>query len=63
MQRYLECSSQILCTSGIGPDCDPATLDAAVTGQIVIHAAVDAQGNVDVADADVTQPLIQLHKT
>ncbi|WP_171355288.1 hypothetical protein, partial [Acinetobacter baumannii] len=26
-----------------------------VTGQIVIHAeAVDAQGNVDVADADVT---------
>ncbi|SUU59010.1 biofilm-associated protein [Acinetobacter baumannii] len=36
-----------------------ATLDATaadpVTGQIVIHAeAVDAQGNVDVADADVT---------
>ncbi|MDC4513081.1 hypothetical protein NQ759_18805, partial [Acinetobacter baumannii] len=36
-----------------------ANLDAAaaetVAGQIVIHAeAVDAQGNVDVADADVT---------
>ncbi|AVF06158.1 hypothetical protein AM457_00410 [Acinetobacter baumannii] len=39
-----------------------ATLDATaadpVTGQIVIHAeAVDAQGNVDVADADVTVTL------
>ncbi|WAU37669.1 hypothetical protein NH10_000854 [Acinetobacter baumannii] len=45
-----------------------ATLDATaadpVTGQIVIHAeAVDAQGNVDVADADVTLTIDTLHKT